>query len=173
MTARPSERDVVLHDLAHAAAAAAGTGRLGQGRAAILRGAAAIVATALLVVAAGTAAAGPAVEHRQHRIEALEHDLGGIAVLARLVLPFARLQLAFQIDLGPLPEILLGNLAQPLAEDDDAVPLRLLPPLAGVAIAPVLRGGDAQIGDRLAVLGAADLRIGAEIADQNDLVDAA
>ena len=43
-----------------------------------------------------------AVEQHQFATEALQHDFGGVAVVARLVLPFAGLDLAFDIDLEPL-----------------------------------------------------------------------
>ena len=102
---------------------------------------------------------------------ALQHDLGGVAVIAVAVLPFAGLELAFEIDLGALAQILLGDLAQALVEDRDIVPFGLFAPLAGVLVAPAFAGGDAQVGDRAAVLHVADFRVGAEIADQNDLVD--
>src|SRR5690349_19562472 len=66
------------------------------------------------VLAAATTAASAAVEHGQNRIEALQHGLGRIAILARLVLPFARLQLAFDVNLGAFFEVLLGDLAKPI-----------------------------------------------------------
>ena len=37
------------------------------------------------------------VEHRQRRLEALQHDLGGVALLARLIFPLAGLKRAFEI----------------------------------------------------------------------------
>ena len=118
-------------------------------------------------------AAGATVQHRQRAAEALQHDLGRVALLAALVLPFARLQLALDVDFGAFLQILLHYLAQWLAEDHDAMPLGLFLALAGGLVAPAFAGGDVEIGDRAAVLGAADLRILAQIADQNDLVDRA
>ena len=118
-------------------------------------------------------AASGAIEHRQRRVEALQHDLGRVAVLAVLVLPFARLQRAFEINLRAFLEVLLGDLGEALAEDHDAMPFGLLAPLAGCLVAPAFRGRDPQIDDRAAVLGAADFGVGAQIADENDLVDAA
>jgi hypothetical protein len=53
------------------------------------------------------------------------------------------------------------------------VPLGPLAALAGVPVAPCLGGRDPQIRNRSAILGAADFRIGAEVADQNDFVDTA
>src|SRR5262249_9124171 len=89
------------------------------------------------------------------------------------ILPFACLELAFEVDLRALLQILLGDLGEPLAENDHAMPFGLFATFAGGLVAPVFGGGDAQVRDRPAVLGAADFRIGAQIADENDLVDAA
>src|SRR5258708_26232778 len=121
-------------------------------------------------MAAEVAAAPGPVQHGELRIEALQHDLGGIAVLARLVLPFAGLQGAFEINLGALLQILLHDLAEPLVEDDDAVPLGLFLAFSGRLVAPAFGGGHPQIRDRPAVLGAPDFRIRTEISDQDDLV---
>src|SRR6185312_11292972 len=164
--AAPSERDLVVHVVALAATGARHCRAARRGR----TGRAEIAAA---VGAGARARAAAAVEHGQVRIEALQHDLGRVAVVAVLVLPFARLQRALEINLGALLQVLLSDLGKALAEDHHAMPFRLLAPLAGRLVAPVLRGGDAQIDDRAAVLGAADLRIRAEIADQNHFVDAA
>src|SRR5262245_21586635 len=158
-----SERDLVVHVVALAAA------RHG-GLALARRRTAEIAAALVLAHAAATAAA---VEHGQRRVEALQHHLGRVALDVVLVGPLAGLQLALEIDLGALLQILLGHPAETLAEDHDAVPLGLFLALAGVLVAPVLRGRDAQVDDRPAVLGPAHLRVLAEIADQNHLVDAA
>src|SRR5690606_30590834 len=85
-------------------------------------------------------------------------------------LPFAGLELAFDVDLGALAQILLDDPAQVLVEDHDGVPLRLLAALARGFIAPALAGCDPEVGDRPPVLRAADLGILAEIADQDHLV---
>jgi len=114
-----------------------------------------------------------AVEHGELAAEAAEDDLGRVFLLARLVGPFAGLQLALDVDLRALPQILLGHLGQPLVEDDDAVPFGALAPLAGVAVLPVLGGRDRKMNDLGAVLGAAGFRVATEIPDQDHLVDAA
>src|SRR5690606_8668487 len=57
--------------------------------------------------------------------------------------------------------------------DHHAVPLGLFLALAGGLVAPLLGGGQRQVGDALARIEGADLRVLAQIADQNDLVDAA
>src|SRR6266567_4182899 len=113
-----------------------------------------------------------AIEHGELRVEALQHHLGRIAVLALRVLPFAGLQLALEIDLGTLLEILLGDPAKPLVEDHDPMPLGPLPAFAGRLVAPAVGRRPAQVRHRPAVLGAADFRIRSEIADQDHLVHA-
>src|SRR5262249_17879522 len=161
---RPSKRNLVVHV---AALAGAGHGRLLLAR----RGAGGAEIILVGAELAAGAIPGP-VEHGELRIEVLQHHLGGVLVLARLILPFARLQLALEIDLRALLQILLGHPAKPLVEDDHAVPFGLLAALAGCLVAPGIRGGHAQIGDRPAVLRAPDLGIFAEIADQDRLVHA-
>src|SRR5215469_7725485 len=52
------------------------------------------------------------------------------------------------------------------------MPLGLLATLAGIFVPPRLRCRNPQVDDRAPVLGAADFGVGAQIADQNDLVDA-
>src|SRR6476469_9281678 len=113
----------------------------------------------------------PAIKQGQLATKLLQHHLGRVAVLARLILPFARLQLYLEINLRALLQILLGNLRQVLVEDDDAVPFGALAPLAARLVAPALAGGHAQIHDGTAILGVPDFRIGSEVANQNDLVN--
>src|SRR5262245_41520727 len=113
------------------------------------------------------------VEHGELAVEALQHDLGRVLVLALLVLPFARLQRAFEVNLGAFLEVLFGDPAQVLIEDHHPMPFGALASLAGRLVAPRIGGGDAQIDHRPPVLHAPDLRILAEIADQNHLVHAA
>src|SRR5262245_10815379 len=160
----PSKRNLVVHV---PALAGAGHGRL------LLARRRAGGAEIILVGAEFTPAAIPGpVEHGELRIEVLQHHLGGVLVLARLILPFARLQLALEIDLRALLQILLRDPAKALVEDHHAMPFGLLAALAGCLVAPGIRGGHAQIGDRPAVLRAPDLGIFAEIADQDHLVHA-
>ena len=132
------------------------------------------IAAALITPLTATSGAGAAarstVEHGQLRVEALQHDLGRVGVGAVLLLPLARLELAFKINLGALLQILLGDTGEAFAEDDDAVPFGLLASLAARLVAPTLAGRHAQIDNGPPVLGVPHLRIGAKIADQNDLV---
>src|SRR5579885_2659050 len=155
---RSSERDVVV-EIGRPATPATGRRRLGEALAALGTG------------RAGTAAA--AVEHGELAAEALQHHLGRGALLARLVAPFPGLQRPFQVDLAPLSEVLLRHLAQSLVEDHDPVPLGALAALAAVLVAPALGSSQGE-GDHLRpILGRAHLRVPAQIADENDLVDAA
>src|SRR5262249_27998402 len=111
---------------------------------AVARGAV-IPVVVILHAEAGTAAA--TVEHGQCAVEALQHALVRITVLAILALPLARLQLAFDVHFGTLLQVLLGDPAQPLIEDHHGVPLRLFAPLSRRLVAPGLGGGHAQVGD--------------------------
>src|SRR5262249_36942498 len=108
-TARRSERNIVIH----VAVAAAGRDRAARRRARGARGPE--IAAALIAAEACSAAA--AVEHGERGVEALQHDLGGVFLRAALVGPFAGLQLALDVNLGALLQILLGDLAEPLVED--------------------------------------------------------
>src|SRR5262249_36762366 len=129
-----------------------------------------VVGLAVLLHAGAGSAATP-VEHGQVAVEALQHDLGRVAVLPVLALPLARLQRPLDEHLRALLQVLLGDLAQVLVEDDDRVPLGLLAPLARRLVAPALARRDAQVGDGAAVLGPADLRVLAEVADEDHFVD--
>src|SRR6185369_16642974 len=124
------------------------------------------------IVGAEAAATAAALEHGQGRVKTLQHDFGRVFLDAALVGPFARLQRAFDVNLGALLQILLDNLAQRFGEDHDPVPLGLFLALTGALVAPGFRRGDAQISDRPPVLCPPDFRILAEVADQNHLVHA-
>src|SRR5206468_7542996 len=121
--------------------------------------------------AAATATAVAAVEQHQFTAEALKHDLGGIAVVTRLVGPFAGLDLAFEIDLRALAQIILGHPAEVLVEDHHLVPFGAFLPLAVLAL-PALRGGDAHVDDLAAVVERTRFRVRAQITDQDHLVHA-
>src|SRR5882762_582950 len=165
------ERNFVVEVVVAAAPAAAGRG--GGARGAAEAAGVALVVAAFAGTAALAAAARGAVEHRQFAAEFLQHDLGRVFFDAGVVGPFARLQGALDIDLGALAQVFLGDRDEVLVEDHDAVPLGALLALAGIAVAPALRGRQVQIGDAGAVIGRADLGVAAEIADENHLVDAA
>src|SRR5262245_13963420 len=101
------ERNIVVQITRRRPASAAARGR-------------AAAVTALVAALGHRAFARPAaaaVEHDQFTAEALEHHLRGVLFRARLVGPFARLQGAFQIHLGPLVQILLHHIYKALIED--------------------------------------------------------
>src|ERR1700689_3220195 len=126
----------------------------------------------ICIAATARRTAAGAVEQCQLATETLQHHFGRVAVLTGLVLPFARLQRAFDENLRTLLEILLGDPAQILIEDDNAVPFGFFAPLAGRLVFPGFRSGETQIRNRASVLGATNFRIRAQIADQDHLVDA-
>src|SRR5690349_7231172 len=82
-----------------------------------------VPAEILIESAAAAAGAFAAVEQHELSAEALKHDLCGVAVVARLVGPLARLDLPFDVDLRALAQIALGDAAEILVEDHDIVPL--------------------------------------------------
>src|SRR3954453_1239840 len=163
-----SERDIVVH-VAVAATAASGNG---TARCAADRTGGAEIAARLVAEAAASPTAATTVQHRQGRVEALQHDFGRVLLDAALVGPFAGLERTLDVNLGALLQILLNNLAQRFGEDHDAVPLGLFLALTGALVAPGFRRGDAQIGDRPPVLCPPDFRILAEISDQDHFVHA-
>src|SRR3954451_24975730 len=130
-----------------------------------------MTAAEILPAAAGAGAGAAAVEQDELAAEALEDDLGRIAVGAALVLPFAGLDLALEIDLRAFLQIGFGDLAEILVEDDDPVPLGPLLAVA-VAILPALRRGDSKVDHLAAIVERAGLRVVAQIAHQDHLVDA-
>src|SRR5690554_656534 len=109
-----------------------------------------------------TAATG--VEH----LHVVDHDLGGVAVLA---LPLAGLQAALDVDLAALLQVLLGDLGQ-LVEHHHVVPLGALLALTGLLVHPGVGGRQAQVGDRRTGGQEANLGILSQVADEDDLVDA-
>src|SRR3954447_22953940 len=138
-----SERDVVIH-VAVASAGCDRPSRRGRGwtaRAEIAAG----------IIGAETATAA-AIQHRKSGVETLQHDLGRVFVRAALVGPFAGLQLAFNINLGTLLQILLRNLAKPLIEDHHPVPFGFFFSFSGAFVAPRFGSRDAEVGNGPPVL---------------------
>src|SRR6266478_2045026 len=123
--------------------------------------------------ASGGAAAAAAIaagkEH--HPAYGVGDDLRGVLLGAFLVGPLAGLKAALDEDLAALGEVLSAVLRR-LAPDDDAVPLGPLLLLACL-VRPRLVGGDGEVRHRLPAGRVPDLGITAQIADQDDLVDAA
>src|ERR1019366_5420245 len=159
-----SERNIVVH------VAVAGAGRHRTARRCTGRTAGPEIAAGIIGPDIAATAAAAAIEHGQRRIEPLQHHFSRVFFDAGLVGPFARLQLAFDVNLGALLQILLGDLAEPFVEDDDPMPLGLFLALAGRLVAPAIGGRHAQIGNRPPILGPPARRILAEISHQNHLV---
>jgi hypothetical protein len=131
------------------------------------------VAFVIAAARRGAGAVAATAQHGQFTAELLQHDLGRILLDARGVGPFAGLDRALDIDRRALAQIAFGHLHQVVVEDHHAVPFGLFLALARGAVAPGFRGGQAQVGDAVARAEGADFGVGPEVADQNDLVDAA
>src|SRR5438132_12091305 len=124
------ERDVVLEIVELARAGLRGRlGRRALGRPGL----------ALRRLALRGGAAAHALARAEH-LHLVGDDLRHVLVLPVLVLPLARLQAALDVDLAALLQVLAGDLGE-LAEERDAVPLRLLLRLA-VLVLPLLSGRD-------------------------------
>src|SRR4029079_11672695 len=96
-------------------------------------------------------------------LHGVARDRGGIGVLAGfLVLPLARAQAAFDVDLGALLEVLARDLREP-SEKGDAMPLGRLLHLAAGLVLPLVGGGDADVGDGFARGQIARLRVATEV----------
>ncbi len=84
------------------------------------------------------AAALTAAQHL-HGAADVNHDLGGVAILAALILPFTGLQGAFDVDLRAFTQVFARHFGQ-FAEQHDAVPLGLLFLFAGRLVTPAFGG---------------------------------
>jgi hypothetical protein len=176
--ARGTERDFVIHVAAPAcwgAAAAAAARAAALIAAATARGAATLIIIIAAVIAASpaatAAAAIPAVKDGQLTAILAQDHLCRVAVLAALILPFAGFQLAFDIHLGALFQVLFGHLGEVFIEDRHGMPFGAFLAFARGLVAPGFRRGDAQVHDLAAVLETAHLGVAPEIADDDHLVD--
>ena len=86
-----------------------------------------------------------------------------------LILPLPRANAAFDEDLPALREVLPDDLRL-LAPHHDPMPLGGFLLLAAL-VGPALGGGEAEVRHGLLAGGVAQLGVGAQISDQNDLVD--
>src|SRR5690606_11420053 len=98
-------------------------------------------------------------------------DLGGVAGLTLLVLPLPRLERPLDVDLPALLEVLRADLGEAVPRDH-AVPLRLLDEVAVAVLVGLVRG-DVEVAHGRAAAGVAQLGVGAEVADEDDLVNSA
>src|SRR5262249_6443559 len=123
-----------------------------------------------LVAAGGTDRGRSAVFRAPQELEALRAHLRRIALVPVAVDPPARLERALDVDRPPLAQVLPRGLGL-LAPHDDTVPLGPLF-LFARRVAPPVGGRHREVGDRGAALREADFGVAAEVADQDDLVDA-
>src|SRR5882672_4947954 len=134
----------------------------------LLRGRLALGGLGLGALAHGLAwlaGAGARPEHL-HNVAA---NLGAIAVLPFLVLPLARTQASLDVHLGALLQVLARDLRQ-APEKGDAVPFGRLLHLAARLVLPAIGRRHANVRHRVAAWRIASLRVGAQIADDDDLV---
>src|SRR5215831_17736268 len=115
-----------------------------------------------------SAGGGCGVAARAEHLHRICHDVETGALLAFLVLPFARLNAAFNVDHRALLQILLANLGQ-LSPRGDAVPFGALLALA-IAVFVGFVGGHGEVRDGLAASGVARFGIAAQSADENHLI---
>src|SRR5690554_2304355 len=108
-----------------------------------------------------------AVEH----LQLAGHDLGGIAILTILPLPFARAQAAFDIHLRAFFQVFAGDLGQTI-EKYHPMPLGTLLHLPALLVLPGFAGGDIHIRDGVAARHETGFRVSAQVANQDYLVNA-
>src|SRR6266480_4040093 len=106
---------------------------------------------------------------RPQHLHDVAANLGAVAVLALLVLPLARAQASLNVDLRALLQVLARDLRQ-APEKGDAVPLGRLLHLAARLVLPAIGRRHADIRHRVAARRVAGLRVGAQVADDDDLV---
>lgn len=128
-----------------------------------------VAVVAITVIAPATAAAVGRSQDVNSARKVADDDFAGIPVIALLVLPFARLELAFSVDLVALAHVLVGIFRR-MAEQDDGDPFSAFLAVAAVAVLPGLAAGHAQVDDQVAALGVAGFRVCAEAADAGPAV---
>src|SRR5690606_6143233 len=110
-----SERDVVVH-AARLECRRVGRRATPTATTALVANAPEAAVAATTIATALTCTLATAVEQHHGGVEVLQHHFGGVLVLPGLVLPLPGLQLAFDVNLGTLAQILLGNARQALRE---------------------------------------------------------
>ena len=103
----------------------------------------------------------------------MQDNFGGIFLDTALIGPFSGLELAFEIDLASLMDVLLHHIDELFIEDHHPVPFGFLAPFVGPFIEPPFRSGNGKIGYPVAVLHGADFGVTAQITHQDDFVHAA
>jgi hypothetical protein len=82
-----------------------------------------------------------AIKHDQLAIEAANNDFSRITVIAALILPFAGLQLAFDIDLAAFAQKPLSDTDKPITGQSNAMPFGALFRLTSLLVFPAFRSG--------------------------------
>ena len=112
----------------------------------------------------------PFAEHLQFAPEGSEGDFRRVAILSRLILPFAGFELTLNVHSLTFGQVLLGNPDQVFVVDRNPVPFGSFTVFAGVSVAPAFRRGNRQIAVLRPGRKSSDFGIPAKIADENDLV---
>src|SRR5690348_3417754 len=131
-----------------------------------------LLRTCAITAAAFAAAARTAFAGTPEHLHFVGDDVGAPALDAFLVGVLAAADRALDVHLPALLQVFAGDLRQP-AEEFHAVPFGALLRLAGLLVFPVFRSRKADRGDGRTGSGVAGFRVRTEIADQDDLVDAA
>src|SRR5690349_4516746 len=85
-----------------------------------------------------------AVQHHQLAVVWSQHDFRRVSVVVVLVGPFAGLQLAADVNLAALSQILFRDADESLIPDHHAMPFGVFLALAAVLVFPAFRRGDAE-----------------------------
>src|SRR5579863_7451361 len=172
------ERNIVVHLVEPAAcrrARAARTARTAAAAATARRTAASHAATAALgrfataVAAVVTTAAARTATAAEH-LHLVSDNFRRVALLAVLALVLARAQAAFDINRRALLQVFVHDLGQ-TAEERNAMPLGHFLEIAGLLVLVAVSGREPDVRDGVPARQITHFRIGAEIADENDLVD--
>src|SRR5690348_17491085 len=131
-----------------------------------------LLRTCAITAAAFAAAARTAFAGTPEHLHLVGDDVGAPALDAFLVGVLAAADCALDVHLPAFLQVFAGDLGQ-AAEEFHPMPLGAFLLLAGLLVLPAFRGGDADRAHRGARRAVARFRVRAQIADQDDLVDAA
>ena len=102
------------------------------------------------------------------KLDVIDADLDGIALLAGIIFPFTLDELAVDSDLAALAAIAADHFGG-LTERNGGEPVGILDRLAGSILAVIVYG-KAHVGDACAGSPELDVRIGSQIADEHNSV---
>src|SRR5690606_6177230 len=128
------------------------------------------IAAFVTVVAAPPTATAAAIARRPEQLHGFRDDLGGVALLTFLDVPFAGLQTTLDIDRTPLLQVLAGNFRKSV-EEHHAVPFGFLALLARRLVVAHARRGQRDVADLAAVGRRTVLGVSPKIAKKDHLVD--